>query len=564
MPGYVDEVADLITPHVPLERSEVLELMGVPPDPRLGDYAFPCFRLARAMGSEPAAIAARIRDGIRAGGLPASVAEVVAAGPFLNFVIDQATRARDVLTAVREAGDAYGGGTEGQGKTVVIDYSHPNIAKPCGVQHLRSTVIGAALYRIYGALGWRCVGVNHLGDWGTQFGKTITAYKKWGQGAPEEQSAEDLYELYVRFHRAAEADPELETEAREWHRRMEEGDEEALAMWSAFREASLNDFRRIYRTLEVDFDSWAGESFYVDRLPATVRLAVERGVAKEDDGALIVDMSEYGLGVWLLQKSDGTTLYSTRDLAAAIYRAEEYNFDLLLYVVGAPQAQHFSQLFKALELLGFGWADRCVHVSFGQILGMSTRRGTLVFLEEVLEQAIRRAAQIIAERNPELEDAEEAAKRVGVGAIVYADLSRRRGRDYTFDWDEVLNFDGETGPYLQYTHARLCSILRKFERPVPDEYDPGLLAMPEETACIKALESFPAAVRRAAAEYEPHLVASHLIGLATAANAFYQKHRVIDDSEPALTSARIVLVDALRQVLRNGLLLLGIYPLERM
>jgi len=564
MSTYIDELVPAIAPHVEMDAAEVRELIATPPDPELGDFAFPCFKLAKALHRPPAAIAEDLAARIVEAGLPARFDRVEAVGPFVNFGVDAARRAQSVLDAVRSEGERYGSGTDGVGKTVVMDYSHPNIAKPFGIGHLRSTVIGGALYRIHKFLGWNAVGVNHLGDWGTQFGKLITAFRRWGHGNPAEQSIEQLYDLYVRFHREVEDDPGLEEEGRAWHRSMEDGDEEALALWRGFRQASLTEFKRIYEILEVDFDSWAGESFYIDRLDDAVRLAIDKGVATEDDGAIIVDFHDDQLGVWLLRKSDGATLYSTRDLAAAIYRAEAYHFDKLLYVVGAPQARHFAQLFETLRLMGYEWWDRCVHVSFGQILGMSTRKGTLVFLDEVVTQAVERVARIIEERNPELDDKEDIARKVGIGAIVFADLSRRRIRDYQFDWEEILSFDGETGPYVQYTHARLCSILRKYDRPVPPAYDPGLYPTPEEAACVRGLEAFPEAVRQAADEHEPYFIAHYLIELATVANAFYQKHRVIDPADERLESARIVLVDALRQVLGNGLRLLGVHGPERM
>lgn len=560
--NYRQALVPAIARRLPLDEAKIAELIETPPNPDMGDFAFPCFQLSREIGEPPPTIAKELEEGIRADGLPEGFASVEAVGPFVNFTVDPAHRAAEVLGEVRAEREAFGTSTEGSGKTVIIDYSSPNIAKPFGIGHLRSTVIGAALYRIYRALGWKAVGVNHLGDWGTQFGKLITAFLMWGEGRPEDQTIEDLYKLYVRFH--TDASPELEEEARRWHKRMEDGDEEALALWRGFRDASLAEFRRIYAILGVEFDSWAGESFYLDKLDDAIARAVEAGVTKEDAGALVVDFEDDALGVWLLRKSDGATLYSTRDLAAALYRWDTYHFDKLLYVVGAPQARHLAQLFETLRRMGLEWWDRCHHVSFGHIHGMSTRQGNLVLLEEVLNRATELVSQIMAERNPELEDRDEVSRQVGVGAIIFADLSRRRVRDYTFCWDEVLNFDGETGPYVQYTHARLCSILRKWDKPVPEAYDPSLLATSEEAACIRALERYPEVVRQAADEFEPHLVASYLIGLATAANAFYQKHRVIDAGDEALVASRVVMVDALRQVLANGLALLGVAAPERM
>ncbi len=564
MRDYAYELAGLLSKHLPLEPDQIQEQLGTPPDPALGDLALPCFRMAKELRRSPADIASDLAGKLRDGTLPAWVSLVRADGPFVNITIDPVLRATEVIGAVRAQGDAYGGGSDGAGKTMVIDYSSPNIAKPFGIGHLRSTVIGAAIYRLHKALGWNCVGVNHLGDWGTQFGKLITAFLRWGEGKPEELSIHDLYRLYVQFHKEAEENPGLEEEGRSWHKRMEDGDAEALALWQAFRDASLKEFQRIYGQLAVHFDSWSGESFYQDKVGAAVQMAIDKDIAKWDDGALIVDLRDDNLGVALLQKSDGATLYATRDVAAAVYRANTYRFDRLLYVVGSPQAQHFAQLFRILELLDLPWARSCEHVAFGQILGMSTRKGTVIFLEDVLDEAARKAEQVIAERNPDLEDRERTARLVGVGAIVFADLARRRIRDYEFDWDEILNFDGETGPYVQYTHARLCSILRKAERDLPAGFDAAELTTAEEQACVRTLEKYPEVLRRATAECEPSYVTSYVVELATVGNAFYQKHRVIDDAEPARTDARLVLVDALRQTLRNGLEILGIHALERM
>lgn len=562
MINYRQVLQPAIARRLPLDEAQVAELIEVPPNPDMGDFAVPCFRLSKEMGKPAPAIAKELAAAIEAEGLPTGFATVEAVGPFVNFRVDAVRRAADVLAAVLGKGPDYGSGNEGAGKTVVIDYSSPNIAKPFGIGHLRSTVIGGALYRIHKALGWRAVGVNHLGDWGTQFGKLITALKQWGEGEPEEQSIEDLYKLYVRFH--TDTPPELEEEARRWHKRMEDGDEEALALWRSFRDASIEEFKRIYAILGIEFDSWAGESFYLDKLDGAIERAIAAGVTKEDAGALIVDFEDDALGVWLLRRSDGATLYPTRDLAAALYRWDEYHFDKLLYVVGAPQALHLAQLFETLKRMGMAWWDRCEHVGFGHIHGMSSRQGTLVFLEDVLNRATELVSQVMAERNPDLDDRDEVSRQVGVGAIVFADLSRRRMRDYNFSWDEILNFDGETGPYVQYTHARLCSILRKWGQPVPAAYDPALLSTPEEAACVRTLERFPEVIRQAADEAEPHLVANYLIEVSTVANSFYQRHRVMDAGDDALVASRIVLVDALRQVLVNGLGLLGVAAPERM
>lgn len=573
----IDHIAGLIETAFDgdLPKSEIAQMIEIPPDPRLGDFGFPCFPLARVFRKAPDAIAselaAKIRDQGPSTGDPQEVAvvQVQAVGAYVNFSIDRSALAHQVLAQVLAAPEAYGSSDEGHDKTIVIDFSSPNVAKPFGIGHLRSTVIGNSLYRIHSFLGYPVVRVNHLGDWGTQFGKLIVAYKRWGGDAPLASApVQFLYDLYVRFHAEADQDPSLEDEAREWHRRIEEGDVEARGLWQAIIDSSVSEFKRIYQLLDVDFDSWAGESFYEDRLEDTLRLAIEKGVAREDDGALIVDLSAWEMPPCLLRKSDGATLYATRDLAAAIYRAQTYGFHKLIYVVGTPQKLHFQQIFKVLELLEFGWTDRCVHVDFGQIRfregRMQTRKGNIVLLEDVLEQAISLVDEIIGERQFDVEDRRQVAQDVGIGAVIFADLSRRRIKDVIFEWDEILNFDGETGPYLQYTHARLCSILRKYEQPIDLSANGRLLTEPEEFAVIRLLEDFPRTVLRAAEDYEPSLISDYLIRLATAANQFYQKHRVLDSANPDMTRARIMLVDATRAVLKTGLHLLGIRAPEKM
>ncbi len=557
---YFAEIAAALAPELGLDEEHVLGLLERPPKPELGDVGLPCFALAKELKKPPNEIAADLAQRISP---PAIVERVASVGPYVNFFLNRAELARRTLHAVAEEGERYGGSDEGAGKTVVIDYSHPNIAKPFHIGHLRSTIIGNALYKIFRFLGHPCVGVNHIGDWGTQFGKVIAAYRRWGAGLDiNKATVGQLVELYVRFHKEAENDPALEDEAREWHRRIEEGDEEARALWRAIVDTSIADFKRTYARLGIEFDSWAGESFYEDKLDDAIRAAERAGITRVDEGALIVDLSADGMPPFILRRSDGASLYSTRDLAAALYRWEKYRFYRMLYVVGQPQELHFKQLFRTLELMGMDWVERCVHVSFGYIRlpegTMGSRKGNVILLDEVLDQAIERTRAIIEERNPELENKDEVAEEVGIGAVVFFDLSRRRTKDSVFSWEQVLNFDGETGPYVQYCHARLCSVLRKYGRAVDEEAEAGALATDEEWAVVRLLADFPRTVRQAAEEYEPSLVAGYLVQLATAANAFYQKHRIIDAGTEELTRARIRLVDATRQVLANGLGLLGI------
>lgn len=568
MHTYKEEIGSILQSLVELEPARVVELLETPPDPGMGDLAFPCYVLAQRWKQPPAAIAARLaRDLSGKRGRFWEKAE--ARGPYLNFHLDAAAFGREVLEQISAAGERYGWSESGRGKTVVIDYSSPNIAKPFGIGHLRSTVIGHSLYLIFQALGYRCIGINHLGDWGTQFGKLIVAYERWGNEA--ELLADPvnyLFELYVRFHRSAEEEPALEDEARAWFKRLEEGDPQAVDYWTRFRILSLENYESIYDLLGIKFEYYHGESHYNDRLTGVIRLVREKGIAVESEGALIVDLEKYGLPPVMLQKKDGATLYLTRDLAAAIYRYETFHFDRALYVVGAEQKLHFQQLFKVLELLGFDWARNCVHVPFGLIHfkegRMSTREGKIIFLEEVLQKAIKMAREIIEEKNPGLADKDAAARIVGLGAVRFGDLSNDRIKDVEFDWDKVLDFSGETAAYIQYAHARICSILRKAGG-VKAEWAIGATALQaeEEKALIKTLALFPEKIEAAAESFRPSTIARYLIDVARDFNRFYHNCPVLN-SDPALQQARLLLIDAVRLVLVNGMGLLGIESPEEM
>ena len=565
MNPFVREIAECVGREVGFPPEDLIPHIQLPPNPELGEYALPCFPLAKALRRHPGQIASELAERIRPGG---GILAAEAAGPYLNFRVDRKALAEYILMEVYEKGEQYGGSDEGRGEVVVIDFSSPNIAKPFGVHHLRTTAIGWSLYRLYGALGYKPVGINHLGDWGTQFGKLIVAFRRWGdEKALESDPIGHLLELYVRFHSEAESQPELEDEAKAWFKRLEDGDEEARRLWERFRDLSLREFRKVYELMGVSFDYYWGESFYNDRIPEVVQRLRELGLARESEGALVVDLSEYDMPSCLILKSDEASLYATRDIAAAIYRWEKFKFAKMLYVVGADQQLHFRQVFQVLKLMGCEWADRCVHVPFGLMRfrhgKMSTRKGRIVLLEEVFGRAIELVRGIIEEKNPGLEDKDEVARKVGVGAVVFANLKGRRIKEAIFDWDEVLNFDGETGPYLQYTHARLCSILRKYGEAPDSRVDFGLLEKPEEWAVLRLLERFPEAVRSAAYQYEPGILAGHMIDLATAANKFYNAHRVIGvDRE--LSRARALLVYAAKTVLARGLYLLGIEAPEEM
>ncbi len=549
-----------------LAREEIYNLLEYPPDEQLGDLALPCFKLSKILRKAPHVIAQELQES-----LPASpyLEPPKATGPYLNFRFNPERLAKEVLVSILVNREGYGARPP-KGQKIVIDFSAPNIAKPFHVGHLSSTVIGNSLYKIFSFLGYDCVGINHLGDWGTQFGKLITAYKKWGsQSAVEEGLIKELMRLYVKFHEEAEKEPALEEEAREWFNRIENGDQEALALWKWFKEISLEEFQKVYDLLEIKFDSMAGESFYNDQLPAVVEELKAKGLLKESEGALIVDLEQYEMPPCLILKKDGSSLYATRDIAAALYRKRTYDFTKALYVTGIAQSLHFRQWFKVIELMGYEWAKDLVHVPFGWVNlegeKLSTRKGKVVLLEELLKTAIQKTLEIINEKNPNLENKEEVARVVGVGAVVFGALSVNRIKDVTFSWEEALNFDGETGPYLQYTHARACSILRKvaFEPEEHLDFDPKVLTDQAALKVIKTLYLFPERIMAAAAEYEPSLISRYLIDLAQEFNRFYHDCPVLVE-EQTLQKARLVLVYAVKTTLAVGLSLLGIKAPERM
>ncbi len=563
---YIDEIADQLTAPTGLDRDALAGLIETPPNPEMGDYALPCFSFAKTMRKAPNLIAEELASSIQTGG---RIAEVRPTGPYLNFVVSRDDLARDTLSQIVEQVDDFGRSDEGTGKSIVIDFSHPNIAKPFGIHHLRSTVIGGALRRIFSTLGYRVVGINHLGDWGSQFAKLIVAWKKWGEGElTEDITIHTLLDLYVRINEEIDDNPEAEEEASAWFRRLEAGDEEARRMWQVTCDISWKEFERVYDRLGIEFDLVAGESTHIDRMHDSVQRLKEKGLVKISEGATIVDLEAWDMPPFLAYRSDEASLYATRDLAAAEHRWSEYSFDQMLYVVDVAQSLHFRQLFKVLELMGHAWSDRCSHVVFGRLRfkdgGMSTRRGKIVLMEDVLNRAVELASDIIEEKNPDLENKGAVAEAVGIGAILFADVDSRRIKDVQFDWDEILNFNGETGPYVQYTHARYRSVLRRFSEDVPPAgANLGLLTEPETAEVIKQLAAYPTAISRAADGHEPSYIASYLIDLCTVANRFYNAHRVVSDDE-ALTASRITLVYAITVVLKNGLGLLGIQAPDEM
>lgn len=553
-------IAELLRKHL---KKEVTELIEIPPDPSLGDYAFPCFSLAKDLKKNPNQIAQDLSKQIKADFLT----KIEVKGAYLNFFVNKTLLSKDVLTQILKEKAKYGCSSSGKGKTIIIDMSSPNIAKPFGIGHLRSTIIGNALRNLLVMQGYKVIRINHLGDWGTQFGKLIVAFKLWGDKKKlDKDPINYLLELYVKFHDAAEKQPELEDEARAWFKKLEDGNKKALSLWKTFKALSLAEFKKVYKLLGVEFEAYSGEAFYNNQLDSTIELIKKKGITEMSEGALIVNLEKYNMPPAILRKSDGATLYLTRDIAAALYRQKTYKFDHMLYEVGGEQKLHFQQLFKVLELLGYTWAKKCMHIEHGLYLGsdgkkFSTRKGKTVFMTDVLDETIDLAKTIIQEKNPKLKNKDTVAQHVGVGAIIFGDLCNDRSRDILFDIDKFTSFEGETGPYLQYTHARLCSILRK--KKLPDSKVNYVLYDKEEQEIVKHLGRFSDLLVDATQQYKPHILARYLLDLAQMINSFYVSHPVLQNDKE-LEKARLALITAVKTVLENGLQLLGITALEEM
>lgn len=556
-------IADTLAPLTGLSAGEIMGLMETPPDPKMGDVAFPCFKLAKTLRKAPPLIAKDIAAQIL---LPEGIEKAEPAGGYVNFTVSRAAQAKAVMERIRNEGERYGGSDEGQGRHICIDYSSVNICKPLHIGHLPSTVLGNSLYRIYRHMGYMPVGINHLGDWGTQFGKMIYAYKAWGDKETiEKGGVDELVKLYIRFHREAENDESMNDAARAWFKKIEDGDAEATELFEWFKKITLTEVQQVFEMMDIHFDSYAGESFYNDKMDRVVDELREKGLLKLDQGASIVDLSEYKMPPCIILRSDGATLYATRDIAAAFYRKDTYDFAKCLYVVAYQQDLHFRQWFKVVEMMGHDWAKDLKHVAFGMVSGtegaFSTRKGNMVKLRDVLDAAIEKTRDIMEKTSPNMENKDLIARQVGVGALMWNNLYTSRIKDVVFDLDATLNFDGETGPYVQYTHARACSILRKAK---PEgEIDYAQLTDDESRALIAALDAFPAAVAEAMDKDEPYLVARSVMAVCQNFNRFYYEHRVMAD-EPAVRNARLALTDAARSVIRTGLGLLGIAAPERM
>ena len=566
--AVVDRVAQMKN-DAELDAATVSAMLEYPPDPKMGDLALPCFKLSKLLRNSPV----RIAEGIAEGFSVPCVGRAEAVNGYFNIFLDGEYLAKNVICDVLEKGEKYGAPSLGEGKTVVLDYSSPNVAKPFHIGHLGTTVIGHSLKKLHEFAGYKCVGINYLGDWGTQFGKLITAYRKWGNKEEvEERGIDALVELYVRVNNAISgneaegipADPALADEARAEFRKMEQGDEENIALWKWFVEISLAEYQKTYAQLGIEFDSYKGESFYTDKMPAEVQKLRDKGLLKIDDGASIVDLEEYGMPPCLILKRDGSTLYPTRDIAAAVYRKNTYDFDKAIYVTSAGQSLHFAQWFKVVELMGYDFADKLVHVPYGTVSingeKLATRTGNVILLRDLFALAIDKVSAIMDEKNPNIADKEKIAEAVGVGAIVFYYLSNNRIRDINFVMEDALSFDGNTGPYVQYTYARTCSVLSKSGDVKAGK---AVISAPEEAELLKTIAKFEETVIEAIDAYEPSVVTRYILDLAGAYNRFYHNCSILGAENEEIRNSRVLLTQAANTVLGNAFDLICLAKTEK-
>lgn len=547
----------------PFDRKEIYSLLARPKEEKMGDFALPCFTLAKKAGENPVALAKKFSETLER---PSFISSIEPAGGFLNFKIKDEELATSVIGEIFEKGENYGSSDEGKGRVICIDYSSINIAKPFHIGHLLTTVIGAALYRIYGFLGYKPYGINHLGDYGTQFGKMISAYKRWGNKDDiEKRGVTALNELYVRFHSKAEKDESLNDEGRHYFKLIEQGDSECVKIFEWFKKITLEEVNKVYERLGVKFDSYNGESFYNDKMEPVLEELSRKGLLKESDGAQVVELD--GMPPCLLKKADGATLYATRDIAAAFYRKKTYDFYKCLYVVAYQQNLHFKQFFKVIELMGYDWAKDLQHIAFGMVSledgTLSTRKGKVVLLDEVLNKAVEKSLKIITEKNPDLKDREKIAEMIGVGAVIFFALFNGRIKDIVFSYDKVLTFDGETGPYVQYTCARCSSILEKGGKYDFKKFNPSAILNQEGRSIYSALALFPEKVKEAAEKNEPCVITRYITDIAQRFNKFYIEHKIIEGSKEEI-NAKLCLTYAVKRVITNGFNLLGIKAPDRM
>lgn len=546
-----------------ISAAELELIIEKPKNAAHGDLAFPCFTLAKLKRKSPNLIAQELSEKIQS----STFEKIEVVGAYLNIFLNKNLVSEQLISSIFKQKGHFGAQEFGNGGNVPIDMSSPNIAKPFSMGHLRSTVIGNSIALITKKCGYKPIRINHLGDWGTQFGKLITAYKLWGDAEKvKEKPIKELLALYIKFHEVAESDPSLEDQGRSWFKRLEDGDEEALTLWQWFRDESLKEFSRIYELMNVNFDSYAGEAFFNDKMDRIVKLLEEKQLLIESDQAMVVELTEEGLPPCLIKKSDGATLYATRDLAAALYRKENYNFVQSLYVVGHEQSLHFKQLIAVLGKMGYKWAENMVHVPFGMMLKdgkkMSTRKGKVVLLEEVLTESIAMARRNIEEKNPNLANKDAVAKQVGVGAVIFHDLKNNRMNDIEFSLEGMLRFEGETGPYVQYTFARACSILRKANWQANSRPEIYTNSWDKEWKVASLLMEFAPAIKRACENFDPSQVAKYIVDLSQAFNKYYAEVKILEASEER--AARLALVYSVTVVLKEGLRLLGIEAPEEM
>ena len=559
-----------INPDVEMSAEDIAGMLEYPPDSGMGDLAFPCFKLSKALRRSPVQIAATIAEGL----VCEAIGSAEAVNGYLNIKISNEYLGKNVLPDILDKKESYGAPDLGKGKTVVLDYSSPNVAKPFHIGHLGTTVIGHSLKKLHEFAGYNCVGINYLGDWGTQFGKLIVAYKLWGNKEQIEDGGIDkLVELYVRINNEIKGDEEkgiapradLAERSREEFHKMEIGDEENIALWKWFVEISLAEYQKTYRQLGIEFDSYKGESFYTDKMPAQVEKLRECGLLKLDDGASIVDLEEYGMPPCLILKRDGSTLYPTRDIAAAVYRKEHYNFDKCIYVTSTQQILHFKQWFKVVELMGYDWYDQLVHIPYGTVslngAKLATRTGNVVLLKDLFAQAIEKVKGIMEEKNPDLQGKDDIAEAVGVGAVVFYYLTNNRIKDINFNLEDALSFDGNTGPYVQYTYARTCSVLEK----VKDARfgDELVITTEEEAALLKAMAQYEERVLTAIRDYEPSVITRFILDVAVAFNKFYHECRIVNEADEKIRQTRIRLTEATKYVLGSAFSLICLKKTER-
>lgn len=548
-----------------LSKEQIEGLIEIPPTYDMGDYAFACFRLAKTFKKAPNFIAEELACKLNGGEYFERIENV---GPYINFYINKEKLAETVLESIATKKDRYGSTDVGKGRKVLVEYSSPNIAKPFHIGHIRTTVIGNSLYKIFKFQGFDTEALNHLGDYGTQFGMLIEAYKKWGdREVIEADPINELLKLYVRFNSEAEKDETLKDKARSRFKELENKDEEALELWQWIRDMSLKEFNKVYDMLNISFDSYNGESFYSDKMSRVVNELEAKDLLVESEGAFIVDLEPYNLSPALIKKTDGSSLYTTRDIAAAIYRKEHYDFYKNIYVVASEQNLHFKQWIKVIELMGYDWAEDCIHIPFGMVGledgSLSTRKGRVIFLEDVLNKAVESTLNIIEERNPDLENKQEVSEQVGIGAIIFQELFNNRIKDYTFSWERTLSFEGETGPYVQYTHARANSLLEKGDFQLEDQINYGLFLEEDEINLIRLLYKFPEAVLDAMDKYEPSFITRHVVEIAKAFNKFYNSCPILSEEED-LKKARLNLVYGTKTVIKTGLALLGMEAPNKM